>query len=122
MAKYRIRYVSKNGTSPWMYTQEIVGHQVSKPEVRAAAIEIPTSVETNQFGRFRYGEKQYGRLIKAASGSLEFDKTPMRIRFSNGSYIYTQNVSKQGVTRGVRARSIINNKPSEWTYSQSEEV
>lgn len=125
MTRFRIRAISNGIPSDWLYTQENVqSTSESLPEVRTLneAETTQTNVETNQFGRFRYSEKQYGRLNKPKKSSLTFDTTPIRIRFSNGSYLYTQSVSKQGVTRGVRARCIYKNGASDWIYSQSKEV
>ncbi|MEX3713331.1 hypothetical protein ABFV99_13085 [Cytobacillus horneckiae] len=123
MKQIRIRSIKNGTSSPWIYIQEQVNKEKSKPAVtpmRMAAVEKKS--KTNQYGRFRYNEMQYGIIERLALSSIEISKTPIRIRGLNGEWIYFQQMSFDGASPSIRIRNRNNEKTGSWVYTQIGEV
>jgi len=76
----------------------------------------------NQYGRFKYNEKQYGQYDKGSGDGITVHKVPIRMRVKDGIYIYTQHVEIPGKFPNIRIRSKQGSANGEWTYLQLKEV
>lgn len=126
MKLIRIRSIHKGEISPWIYIDEKEREQnpsTPAPIMKANEFNIQASKSrTNQFGRFRYSEKQYGILEDSSSSTMEISKVPIRIRTQNGEFIYTQQTSINGDWPAIRIRNSFNNENGPWVYLQYKEV
>lgn len=122
----RIRSVYKSEISPWFYIQESERKENSstpEPIMKANEFNIQASASrTNQFGRFRYSEKQYGHLQDTGTSSMEISKIPVRIRTQDGNFIYNQQTTMDGDWSAIRIRSIFASDKGPWVYIQYKEV
>lgn len=120
MSWIRIRSVHNGVPKEWVYAAGKKIKQSEKPKVYKAA---PRSLKkTNQYGRFRYAEKQYGKLISESHPSLEILKTPLRIRIANNDWIYSTYTKIDGACPAIRIRSGYGDKHGSWVYLQQKEV
>lgn len=125
MKQIRIRSVTKDGKSSWVYIQEQVRQEsTSKP----VSLQIKTTSEnqsrpqTNQYGRFRYNEMQYGEMERTNLSSIEISTNPIRIRNAEGQWVYTQQICIPGDCAAIRIRRKNGNQSGPWVYIQHEEV
>ncbi|MES9681795.1 hypothetical protein ABWK22_02520 [Gottfriedia acidiceleris] len=124
MKQVRIRSVSNGEKSPWVYIQEETKQETPKAktfQLKAAPV-IQRNVKTNQYGRFRYSDMQYGKIEAILSSALEISKTPIRIKNLNGEWIYFQQTSIEGACPAIRIRNRNDNKVGPWVYIQHKEV
>ena len=122
MSKIRIRSIRNGIPTSWIYVQDKVVSITDKPMLLKERIEPKGSKRTNQYGRFRYSEKQYGKLISEANPSLEILTTPLRIRVPNNNWIYSTHMKIDGACPAIRIRSGYGNENGPWVYLQQKEV
>ncbi|BCT30487.1 hypothetical protein [Bacillus velezensis] len=119
--RIRVSSVSNGNKSPWVYAQEF-----KNKSNFAKTLEIKTASSkpsaTNQYGRFKYNEMQYGEIVKGMFSNIEISKAPIRIKNGNSDWIYSQNVEAQGSHSSIRIRSLYGKQASPWVYVQNQEV
>lgn len=122
MADIRIRAIAKNGASAWVYIQQKTKDAPKKQTIKMNAAAL-TAIKgrTNQYGRFRYSNLQYGKIEAAYGSSISFLKTPTRIRNAEGEWIYSEKVEIRGACPAIRIRNSGNEK-GPWVYIQHQEV
>lgn len=126
MAKIRVRAVSGQKRSEWVY-QEDIGRKpkAEKKEVSISMFQQAAKAvrgRISQYGRFRYQDRQYGKIESVVSGNMEIRTAPMRLRNKKGEWLYTANASFRGAAPAVRIRSRGPAEASPWIYIQHEEV
>ncbi|MDA1976976.1 hypothetical protein [Bacillus paranthracis] len=124
MTQVRIRSITKDEKSPWVYIQEETRQETPKANVFQVKAEPVTrqNTKTNQYGRFRYSEMQYGRIEAILASALEISKSPMRIRNQNGEWIYIQQTTIDGACPAIRIRNRNTEQVGPWVYIQHKEV
>lgn len=122
MSRIRIRSIRNGIPTSWIYTQGKVVSTTERPMLFKEKIEPRGSKKTNQYGRFRYADKQYGKLISEANPSLDILTTPLRIRVPNNKWIYSTHMKIDGACPAIRIRSGYGNEHGPWAYLQQKEV
>lgn len=125
MKQIRIRSVFKDGkTSGWIYLHEITQHQKDDKEnlftIQSQAEETKRLIP-NQYGRFKYSEKQYGKIPISKLG-IEVLNNRIRIKTNNSNYIYNHGVISEGEFSKVRIRPISKNGKGDWVYSEKRDL
>ncbi|AFQ30222.1 hypothetical protein P4493_10955 [Bacillus thuringiensis] len=124
MTQVRIRFITRDEKSPWVYIQEEIRQETPKAnafQVKAEPVTRRNS-KTNQYGRFRYSEMQYGRIEAILASALEISKSPIRIRNQNGEWIYIQQTTIDGACPSIRIRNRNSEQVGPWVYIQHKEV
>lgn len=127
MRGLRIRSMTKNGASPWVTLQE--RRTERKLTVKAAPVIKVMNDESrkprgriSQYGRFRFSDRQYGKIEAMLSGTIDISKSPIRMRNEKGQWIYTTKTNFRGAAPAVRIRSKTKIGETPWVYVQHEEV
>ncbi|MEC3458030.1 hypothetical protein, partial [Bacillus thuringiensis] len=116
MTQVRIRFITRDEKSPWVYIQEEIRQETPKAnafQVKAEPVTRRNS-KTNQYGRFRYSEMQYGRIEAILASALEISKSPIRIRNQNGEWIYIQQTTIDGACPSIRIRNRNSEQVGPW--------
>lgn len=127
MKQVRIRSISGNQVSPWIYIQEEVKQNETpqiKQEVKIKELNTkPKSKHGSQYSRFKYSENQYGKIDGLTTmSSIEILKTPIRIKLKDGEWLYIQQTNIEGACPAIRIRNRYGNSTSPWVYLQQKEV
>lgn len=124
MKQVRIRSITKGEKSPWVYIQEETKQETPKAntfQIQAAPV-VKRNIKTNQYGRFRYSDMQYGRIEAILASALEISKAPMRIRNLNGEWIYFNQTTIEGACPSIRIRNRTGDQVGPWVYIHHKEV
>ncbi|UOE58056.1 hypothetical protein IRB79_27725 (plasmid) [Cytobacillus oceanisediminis] len=123
MKQIRIRSIYNGEPSPWTYLQEHVKQENTQaPAMKTISVSVKSLKSSNQYGRFRYSEKQYGKHDGQIDSKILISKIPIRIRTQNGEFIYLQQAEIDGACPAIRIRARQEYQYGPWIYLQQEEV
>lgn len=129
MVHVRIRQIHNGIPSSWIYLQqqvtnipEVTPKSIPSSSFSIQSFTIQATSSTNQYSRFRYGEKQYGELIGELGSNIEVSTTPIRIRSKDNTYIYLQQTTIEGACPAIRIRSVESGIKNSWVYLEEKEV
>lgn len=126
MKPIRIRSIKNGAKTPWVYIQEEIKKKNALKEnvvqTKTVLNESQSGAKTNQFGRFRYSELQYGIIQSSLGSNIEVSNQPIRIKTNKGQYIYMQQAIVDGACPAIRIRTKRKKHNGPWVYLQSKEV